>query len=301
MSTKAPLQPRSSGSGSQAAQRIFSLADIKSKSDKPLPNRYGLYAGPGFGKTSIAAYAPKPIFLKSRGETGLDTLIDAGQIPPTPSLPEITHWLDLMAALRLLLDEEHGYKTLVIDTANGMERLCHEYITERDFGGDWGDRGFSSYQKGYDVSLAEWRLFQNELDKLREKGMTIFMLMHARVKPFRNPSGLDYDRYVPELHEKSWVMLKGWLDVIIFGNLEIAVHTAKKSDSLDPTKKGKASDASSRILYCNSDNPSYEAKNRLGLPAEIECGETPKEAWTNLAKAIIAGRKINPVQEVSNV
>jgi hypothetical protein len=291
MSTRAPLQPRSTGSGMQAA-RIFSLADVKSKSDRPLPSRYGFYAGPGFGKTSIAAHARQPIFLKSRGETGLDTLIDAGQIPPTPSLPEIGHWLDLMAALRFLQQEDHSFKTLVVDTANGMERLCHEYVCERDFGGEWGERGFASYQKGYEISLAEWRLFQNELDKLREKGMTIFLLMHAKVKPFKNPSGLDYDRYMPEMHEKTWTMLKGWLDAIIFGNLEVSVHTAKKSDAVDPTKKGKASDTSSRIMFCNSDNASYEAKNRLGLPAEVECGDSPKEAWDNLARAIIAGRKI---------
>jgi hypothetical protein len=168
----------------------------------------------------------------------------------------------------------------------------HEFICDRDFGGDWGDRGFGSYNKGYDVSLAEWRMFTNTLDEIRRaKKMTIFFLMHAKVKTFKNPSGADYDRYMPEMHEKTWTLTKGWLDTILFGNLEVSIHTANKKDANDPTKKGKAAENSPRIIYANSDSPIYDAKNRQGLPPEIEGGTSAKEAWSNLHKAIIEGRK----------
>jgi len=239
------------------------------------------------------AHSRSPIFLKSRGEAGLDTLIQSGQVPPTASLPELTSWQDLLAALAMLKSQDHPYKTLVMDTANGFERLMHEYIAERDFGGDWGERGFTGYMRGYEVALPEWRMFLNSLDDLRrDKGMTVFFLMHSSIKTFKNPSGADFDRYVPELHPKTWNLTKGWLDCILFGNLEISVHASQKKDQGDPTKKGKAADLSPRILCANSDNPTYDAKNRLGLPDEIECGDSAKEAWTNLANAIIAGRKI---------
>lgn len=295
-STATVRAPRTTSSGTSTAQRIFNLSDVSSKGEA-LPSRYGFYAGVGFGKTSLAAFAPKPIFIKTRGETGLDTLINSGQIPPTPSLPEITSWVDLLAGIAMLKREEHPYKTLVIDTANGAERLCHEFICERDFSGEWGDKGFTGYMRGFEVSLAEWRMFLNSLDELRkEKAMTIFFLMHAKVKTFKNPSGLDFDRYMPELHEKTWTLTKGWLDCILFGNLEVSVHSSKR-DASDPLKKGKAADLSPRIIYANSNNATYDAKNRLGLPDEIECGETAKEAWTNLAKAIIAGRKTETTNE----
>lgn len=277
--------PRVSGS----AAKIFSLADVATKS-KSLPNRWALHAGQGFGKTSLLAYAVAPVFLMTRGETGLLTLIDSGQLPETPHLPELESWGDLLAAIRFLRTTDHSFKTLVLDTANGAERLLHEFICQRDFEGDWGEKGFGGYQRGYDVALAEWRMFQNELDKLRtERGMTIFFLLHTRIKTFKNPSGADYDRYTPEMHEKTWTLTKGWLDCILFGNFEVAVKQA--GNKTDATKKGKAAETSSRVIYSNSENPIYDAKNRLGLPAEIEMGETPAEGWRNLAAALRAARK----------
>lgn len=285
-------RPRPTGSGSEAARQLFSLANVSSQGSG-LPNRYGFYAGSGFGKTSMLAYAPKPIFIETRGETGLETLIDSGQIPNTPHFPEAKTWLELLDYIRALREQDHDYKTLVLDVANGAERLMHEHVCERDFGGDWGERGFGSYQKGYDVSLADWRMFLNDVDRLREeKKMTIFFLFHAKIKPFKNPTGPDFDRYVPECSDKTWTLTKGWLDCILFGYNEILVHTAKKA-SEEATKKGKAADTAARIICTDSTNPVYDAKNRLGLPAEIECGESAKEAWGNLAKAIIAGRKQN--------
>lgn len=278
-----------SGLGSVAVSgKVFSLSDVSTK-DKPLPNRYGIHALPGFGKTSIAAYAPKPIFLMTKGETGLTALIDSGQLPPTPHLPEIENWGDLLAAIRFLETEPHEFKTLVIDTLGGAERMMHEYVCLRDYGGDWGEQGFTGYMRGYDVSLGDWRMFLNSLDDLRKKrGMTIFALMHTRVKTFKNPNGADYDRYAPEMHDKTWSVTKGWLDTILFGNYEVTVMSGNKETATG--KKGKAAERASRIIYASSDNPTFDAKNRGGMD-EIEMGDSAKEGWGNLAKAIIAGRK----------
>ena len=279
-----------------SASKVFSLSDVSTK-DKPLPNRYGFHAPPGFGKTSIAAYTPKPIFLMTKGETGLTSLIDSGQLPPTPHLPEIETWADLLAALEFLRTTDHDFKSLVIDTFNGCERLMHEHVCQRDFDGDWGERGFMGYMRGYEVALADWRMFLNALDDLRkQKGMTFFGLMHTKIKTFKNPNGADYDRYAPEMHDKTWAVTKGWLDTILFGNYEVMVMSGGKETPHG--KKGKAASDSARILYAGSDNPTFDAKNRSGLD-EIECGDSAKEAWNNLAKAIVAGRK-TAVQEEAN-
>lgn len=248
-----------------------------------------MHATNGFGKTSLAAYAPFPIFIETKGETGLETLMSAGQLPPTPHFPEVQSWPELLSAINVLKTEEHTYKSLVIDTANGAERLCHEYVCSRDFNGDWGERGFASYQKGPEVALADWRMLLNGLDALRiERGMTIFMLLHTNIKTFRNPSGGDFDKYSPELDKRTWSLTKGWLDCILFGNFEITVTDVQKSGG---NKKGKAAELSQRMLYTSSDNPVYDAKNRLGLPAEIECGDSPAAGWLNLTNAIKESRK----------
>lgn len=285
---RTPRTP-SSGSAAAAALKTFSLADIASRGDA-LPNRYGLHAGQGFGKTSLAAFAPSPVFVMTRGETGLTSLIDAGQLPETPHFPEIQSWPELLAAVKFLRTGEHKFKTLVLDTANGAERLMHEFVCDRDFDGEWGEKGFGSYQKGYEVALADWRMFENSLDDLRkERGMTIFMLLHTRIRSFKNPSGADYDRYTPEMHEKTWGLTKGWLDCILFGNFEVTVRAGKKV--ADASGKGKASEVSVRVLCTQSDNPIYDAKNRLGLPPEIEMGDSPEAGWKALSLAVKAGRR----------
>lgn len=289
MATQATRLPRSAGSGPiGATAKRFSLSDVRTKSES-LPNRYGLHAREGWGKTSLAAQAPKPIFLETKGETGLETLIENRQLPETPHLPEITTWEDLRAAIQFLREEEHPYRTLVLDTVNGAERLMYEFVCNRDFQGDWGDRGFGGYQRGYEVSMAEWRLFLNDLDDLRHaKRMTVFLLIHTKVKTFKNPEGSDYDRWSPDMHDKCWGLTHKWLDCVLFGNFETIVKTDKRE--ADPTKKGKGTGGTYRILYTQH-CAAFDAKNRLGLPVEIEMGSTAAEAWRNLITAIKAGKE----------
>lgn len=289
-----------SQAGSAAVSKMFSLSDVSTEG-KSLPNRWLIYAPPGFGKTSLLAYAPNVFFLETKGETGLETLIGAGQLPNTPHLPELQNWAELNAAIDFLLTADHKFRGLAIDTINGAEAMLHQHVCDRDFDGDMGNAGFLSYNKGYEVSLPDWKLFLNKLDRLREeKGMTIFLLAHSRVKTFANPSGANYDRYMPEMHEKTWAITKGWVDNILFGNFEVVIKQGNKTVT-DASKKGKAAEVAPRVLYTNSDNPVFEAKNRVGLADEIELGETPKEGWRNLAQAIRNGRKVTAATEETNV
>jgi hypothetical protein len=85
-----------------------------------LPTRLFVYAHEKWGKTWLAAFAPRPVFLMTRGETGLETLIAAGQLPETDHFRDpAAEWADVLHAVRVLSDEEHTFGTLVIDTANG--------------------------------------------------------------------------------------------------------------------------------------------------------------------------------------
>ena len=69
-----------------------------------LPSRGVVYGPEGTGKTSLGCAAPRPVFLMTRGETGLETLIDAGRVPETAHFPEIESWPDLLAAVEALAD-----------------------------------------------------------------------------------------------------------------------------------------------------------------------------------------------------
>lgn len=273
------------------------IADITSAGSN-LPRRYILHAPEKFGKTSFAAQTPKPIFVQSRGETGLDPLIDSGQIGPTAHFPESGDWLEFLGCIEALLTEDHDMKTLVIDTINGAERLCHEFICAREFGGDWGDKGFASYQKGPEVSLPEWRTLLTMLDRLRvERRMTIFGLCHTKVANYKNPSGPDYDRFQPDMDKRTWALTAKWSDVILFGNFEDSV-TAIKENKKTGEQKGKGVGGRDRLIYTQK-TAAYDAGNRLGLPEEIDMGDSAVEAWANFMAAVKSGR-IKQQEEANN-
>lgn len=284
MATPNVLPSRGPSSAPAQTAPKLTLAAISTKGNR-LPNRYILHALEGWGKTSLAAQFPKPVFLQSRGETGLETLIDAGQLPETAHFPEAMTWADLMAALNLLTVEDHGYKTLVIDTLNGVERLCHEHVCARDFDGDWTDKGFLGYMRGYELALADWREFLDRLDRLRErKGMLVIALCHTKVATFKNPDGPDYDRFQPDMHAKTWSLSHKWADVVFFGNFETVVINAKGKEEQNISKRGKGAGGTRRVLLTQR-AASYDAKNRLGLPECLDMGSSPQDAYRALIEA----------------
>jgi len=282
-----PSRSPRSGQPSPAAIRP-PLSSVSGKGNG-LPNRYVLHAVEGWGKTSFGAQTPRPIFIETRQETGLETLIDNGRLPEVPHFPEVTSWEMLLGAIETLTVESHEYRTLVIDTLNGAERLCHEHVCARDFGGDWTDRGFEGYKRGYEVSLADWRGFLVALDRLRaERRMSLVCLCHTKIETFKNPTGPDYDRFQGALYKSTAALTNQWADVVLFGNFEVSV-TAVQENKKTGVQKGKGT-GSARILYCQQD-ASMVCKNRLGLPAEIDMGSTAAEAWANFLAAVKQGRE----------
>lgn len=258
------------------------MAEVKTKGQQ-LPSRMILHGVEGVGKTSFAAHAPAPIFGMARGETGLETLIDNKRLGDIPHFPEWMLFSDVIGSCESLLEQDHQYKTLVIDTLNGVERLCHEHVCQRDYNGDWGKSGFTSYMQGYDVACADWRAFLGLLDRLREeKRMAIIGLCHTKVTPFRNPEGADFDRFQPAVHAKTWELTHRWADTVLFANYYVA------TEKQDGRNKGKG--GQDRVLHTVR-HAAYDAKNRAGLPEEIDMGTNGQEAWTNFINAVKAGRE----------
>lgn len=270
-------------SGPPRTDKQFSLADVTSKGSG-LPNRWIFHGTEGSGKTSLAARFPAPIFIQSKGETGLDSLIDSGQLAETPHFPECQSWNELFNQISILSSgKDHGYKTLVIDTLNGCEKLCHEHVVAEHYAGKAGKDGFLSYAQGYEVSLGEWRNLLNLLDEVRKhRKMTIVCPCHTRVAPFRNPEGTDYDRYQPALHAKTWELTARWADAVVFLNFETFVS--------EKSGRAKGTGGSSRVLYTER-HAAYDAKNRMGLALEIPLGDSADSAWKAFAAAVAAARK----------
>lgn len=234
--------------------------------------------------------APKPLFLMTKNETGLITLIQNGQLSPTPWMrfprgtsrfaDEAETWTEALSMIQALLTDDQPFQTLCLDTLNGLERLCHEHVCQTSYDGDWGEKGFLGFQRGYDTALNEWRKLLNLLDRLREqRGIGTFALCHTQVKTQANPLGPDFDRYVPNMHKKTWDLTHGWADLCLFGRFEVEV-LAEKSKG-----KGKGKGGGTRVLYTTY-TACWDAKNRHGLPDEILMGQDPSESWQLLLQAL---------------
>jgi len=240
---------------------------------------------PGVGKSSMAGNIPGAVALPFAQENTWSLLKKSGAVPADlPTLPPVESWTDMLSMMDSLATGEHDYKALVVDTLGCAERLCHEHVCVTQLGGDWGERGFCGFQRGYEISLPEWRNLLNAFDRLRDqRKMRIILLGHTKISPYKNPIGNDYDRFVCDIHHKTWSLTHRWADAVLFANYFVIVEDKKGSRS-------KASGGQERNIYTEHD-ASYDAKNRFGLPAEIPMGESGKEAWNNFVAALTETRK----------
>lgn len=220
----------------------------------------------------------------SPGETGLETLMDAGQVGDVPHFPEVESWADVKGMIQQLIDGEHQHKTLVIDTMNGLEALMIRDVCAEHFGGEMVN--YNAFGSGSKVSNPEWVGFLGLLDRLREKRrMSIIGLCHAKPKLQNNPGGVDYDRWQPTfLTDTIWDKTYGWFDTVMFGTFDTIV----KGDSPKATK-GKAKGGVQRSMYIGP-NAGWYSGSRYALPDSIDMGESGKEAWDNFAAEMKAAR-----------
>lgn len=214
-----------------------------------VPLRTMLYGVEGIGKSTFGAQSPKPIFLCAESGT---SQLDVARFPEPKS------WSDVFDAVRELTDENHDYKTLVIDTLDWLEPLCWDRICER---GDKGKRVESiesfGYGRGFQMALDEWRLLIGALEKLiATKRTNVILLAHSQIRTFKNPEGDDYDRWELKLHAKAAGRLKEWCDDVLFAKYE-TFSTGKD------TRKAVSDGA--RVVHTNR-MAAWDAKNRNGLP-----------------------------------
>jgi hypothetical protein len=114
----------------------------------------------------------------------------------------------LLEVLDALIESPGDRKTLVLDAIGGFERLTHEHCCQRDFQGEWSDRGFASFQKGYDLSVTYWLGVLQRLEKLKNAGVIVIMLGHVKVKMHNNPMGANFDRYISDISSQYVVTFR---------------------------------------------------------------------------------------------
>jgi hypothetical protein len=231
-----------------------SLMNQINRGRNPKPRRVMLYGTHGIGKSTFGAMAEKPIFIPT--EDGLGD-IDCESFPLAKSLGEV------MAALESLYSNDHGYKTVVIDSLDWLERLIWGEVCEDEQAESIEKIG---YAKGYAFAIEKWRTVLGALDALRsDRGMTVVVIAHAKIEKFENPETVPYDRYSPRLHKLASALVQEWADEVLFATYK--VHTVKVAEGFDKAKHNGVG-TGERIVR-TVERPAHVAKNRLNLPEEM--------------------------------
>jgi hypothetical protein len=224
------------------------------KGRRPMPRRVMLYGTHGIGKSTFGAMAEAPIFIPTEDGVGD---IDCESFPLAQSLGQV------MAALESLYTSDHGYKTVVIDSLDWLERLIWAEVC--------ADKGVESiedigYAKGYTFAIDKWRAVLGALDALRsDRGMAVILIAHSKIEKFENPETEPYDRYSPRLHKLASALVQEWSDEVLFATYRVLT---RKVDEGFNKAKHQGLGTGERIVR-TTERPAHVAKNRIGLPEEF--------------------------------
>lgn len=229
-----------------------------------------LYGVEGVGKTEFASKSPKAIFLCAEDGSGhLDVT----------RFPQCTHWLLALKMLEELIEEDHGYKTLVVDTLDWLEKIMHEFLMEQKGVETVAELG--TYGTYIGVVNREWMRFIELLTVLKTK-MNILLLAHAEIKRFDDPtSNTSYDRYALKLDvRKSAPIFKEFVQNLLFADYETNIKTEKG------TGKTKAYGEGTRVVYTQH-RPSHDAKNRCSMPYKLPLDFKEVQYYLDLTPTVL--------------
>ena len=232
---------------------------------KQLPPRFLLYSIAGWGKSTLAASMPEPIFIDL--EDGLAGI-------KTTALPYVENYKTVEEYLRQLITEDHKYKTVVIDSLSGLEKLINAQVC-LDNSVDSIEK--IGYGRGRVFAMAYYEKIISGLELLRKKDMTIMLIAHSAVKIFNSPITDSYDKYFLTLHKTAASMITAWSDYIFFGDHKVFVTKNKEGF----TEQSKGIGEGKRVIF-TEERPAFVSKSRTDLPFEIDIPK--KNGWNAIQK-----------------
>lgn len=212
-----------------------------------------IYGTEGIGKSTLASQFPNPLFIDTEGST---SNMDVAR------MDKPTSWTMLMNQIAFVKANPTVCDTLIIDTIDWAEALAIESVCSLH--GKKGVEDFN-YGIGYTYVREEFGRFLNKLQEIVDLGIHVVLTAHAQIRKFEQPDEMGaYDRYELKLGKKTSSqtapLVKEWGDIVLFCNYKTIVM--KNSSNKNKAQGGQ------RVMY-TTHTPSWDAKNRFGLPEEL--------------------------------
>ena len=217
---------------------------------KRTPVKCVIYGPESIGKTTLSSKFENPLIVDV--ENGSNSL-NVRRIRCDKS------WEELIAVVKEIVKTPGVCKTIVIDTLDWAEYLCTKYVCEKYKKGNIDEFG---YGKGYTYLTEEFKRLLDALDEAIDAGLHVVCNAHAKPRKFELPEEMgSFDRYELKLTKNTAPIVKEWCDCLLFCNFKTYVIT-------DESNKKKAQ-GNKRVIY-TSHSAVYDAKNRVGLPDEMD-------------------------------
>ena len=222
----------------------------------PRAKKVVVYGPEGIGKSTFAAQFPDAIIIDVEGSTAS---MDVARLEPKSWSELLSNVKDITAGL-----VDVPCRTLVIDTADWAETLCAEFVCAQK---QWDSLSSPGYGTGYRVAWEEFGKLMNELSTTVDKGINVVITAHAAMRKFEQPDEAgSYDRWEMKLQNSPKAniaaMVKEWADMVLFVNYKTIVS--------DKDKQGKGKAQGGRRVMYTEHHPCWDAKNRHGLPEELD-------------------------------
>jgi hypothetical protein len=210
-----------------------------------------VYGPEGIGKSTFASKFPGAIFIDTEGST---KRLNVKRFDKPSS------WTMLFEEVKYVRDHPELCMTLVIDTADWSEQLASNHICSVNHKQSIEDFG---YGKGYTKLYEEFGRLLDLLNEVISKGINVVLTAHAKMRKFEQPDELGaYDRWEMKLSKNVAPIVKEWADTVLFVNYKTFVIKDEKTDS-------RKAQGGRRVMYTNH-HPCWDAKNRYGLPDEVD-------------------------------
>lgn len=210
---------------------------------------------PGVGKSTWAAFADKPFFIGPE---------EHGELEVARPKKRPDSYDEVISQLDWLLKNPSGYKTLVLDTIDGVEFLLHQKILSGDKA-ETMNKAKGGYGNGHEAAMNEMCEIRDRMSALRDKyDYNLITLCHTKsVKIDNTILGQTFQSLQTSLHHKTQKIFIDWVSAVLCATY---VEYAKTDAEKFAVGEGE------RVIYTQK-RPGHLAKNRYGLPYQLSMPE----------------------------